>query len=157
PIEALEKEYPLLIERYELVEDSGGAGTWRGGLGLRRVYRGLGHTVVFSGQGERCVHRPWGLFGGGPGATGKIQIVHDDGRLERLPNKCMSVEVPTGAVVWIETPGAGGYGPPAQRSPELVEEDARRGKFSARFIREKYGSPRARSVEIESNDGDRIR
>ncbi|PYV17353.1 MAG: methylhydantoinase [Acidobacteria bacterium] len=157
PIEALEKEYPLLIERYELVEDSGGAGTWRGGLGLRRVYRGLGHTVVFSGQGERCVHRPWGLFGGGPGATGKIQIVHDDGRLERLPNKCMSVEVPTGAVVWIETPGAGGYGPPAQRSPELVEEDARSGKFSARFIRENYGSPRARSVEIESNDGDRIR
>lgn len=58
PIEALETEYPLMIERYELVEDSGGAGKYRGGLGLRRDYRPLDHETTFSGQGERFVNQP---------------------------------------------------------------------------------------------------
>jgi N-methylhydantoinase B len=139
PIEALEKEYPLLIERYELVENSGGAGTWRGGLGLRRVFRGLGHKVTFSGQGERSVHPPWGLFGGRPGGTGKIEIIHDDARHEQLAIKPSSLEVPSTAVVSIQTPGAGGYGPPASRDPALLEEDLRSGKFTGDFMREHYG------------------
>jgi N-methylhydantoinase B len=140
PIEALEREYPLLVERYELVEDSGGAGRWRGGLGLRRVFRGLDHTLTFSGQGERSVHPPWGLFGGGPGGTSTIAIAHDDGTRQRLPGKPASIEVPASAVVWVETAGAGGYGPPQERRPDLVEEDLRSGKFSERFIREHYGA-----------------
>jgi N-methylhydantoinase B len=139
PIEALESEYPLLIERYELIEDSGGAGRWRGGMGLRRVYRGLGHTVTFSGQGERAVHSPWGLFGGSPGGRGRIQVVHDDGRREALAIKPASLEVPPTAVVWIETPGAGGYGPPELRGREKLDEDHRSGKFSPRYLRVHYG------------------
>ena len=82
PIEALEREYPLLIERYELIRDSGGGGTWRGGMGLRRIYRGLGHTMTFSGQGERGVHPPYGLFGGQPGGRGRIRIVKDGGKVQ---------------------------------------------------------------------------
>ncbi|MBL8697077.1 MAG: hydantoinase B/oxoprolinase family protein [Alphaproteobacteria bacterium] len=140
PIEALENEYPLLIERYELIEDSGGAGRFRGGMGLRRVYRALGHTVTFSGQGERCVHQPYGLFGGAPGRTGRLAIVHDDGKVDRLANKPASLEVPPDAVVLIETPGAGGYGKPATRAPDKRAEDAAGGKFSAKFMRKHYGT-----------------
>ena len=76
PIEALEREYPLMIERYELVQDSGGAGTYRGGLGLRRDYRGLGHTLSFSAHGERFKTAPWGIFGGGLGATARHRIIY---------------------------------------------------------------------------------
>ena len=72
PVESIEMEYPLLVESYGFVPDSGGAGKHRGGLGLRRVVRPVGHTMTFSGQGERFVNRPWGLFGGGSGGTGKF-------------------------------------------------------------------------------------
>ena len=139
PIEALENEYPLIIERYELVQNSGGAGKWRGGMGLRRVYRGLGHNLTFSGQGERGVHPPWGLFGGEPGSCSKIEVVHDNGQRLRLANKPSSLEVPPSAVVSIETPGAGGYGPPRHRSREKIAEDVRSGKFSKTYMRKHYG------------------
>ena len=139
PIEALENEYPLLVERYELVEDSGGPGQYRGGMGLRRVYRGLGHTLTFSGQGERSVHPPWGLFGGGPGGTGRIRVLHDDGRIDQLAVKPSSLEVPETAAVSVETPGAGGYGPPAQRDAGALDDDLRDGKFSAAFLQRNYG------------------
>ena len=138
PIEALENEYPLMIERYELIEDSGGAGKWRGGMGLRRVYRGLGHVMTFSGQGERAVHPPWGLFGGKPGGRSSIEVVHDGGRRRKLATKPSSLEVPQGAVVSIETPGAGGYGPARQRSREKLAEDLRSGKFSRAYMRKHY-------------------
>src|SRR5205085_3878861 len=55
PVESIEMEYPLLVESYGFVPDSGGAGKHRGGLGLRRVVRPVGHTMTFSGQGERFV------------------------------------------------------------------------------------------------------
>ena len=139
PVEALENEYPLLVERYELTDGSGGAGTWRGGLGLRRVYRGLGHTLTFSGQGERAVPPPWGLFGGHAGGTGSISLLHDDGEREELAIKPASLEVEPNTAVCIETPGAGGYGPPEKRDAASVEEDYRSGKFSAAFMRETYG------------------
>ena len=61
PVEAIELEYPLLVEEYSLIPDSGGAGTHRGGLGLRRVVRPLGQTCLFNGVGERFRHQPWGL------------------------------------------------------------------------------------------------
>ncbi|MDA1260521.1 MAG: hydantoinase B/oxoprolinase family protein [Planctomycetota bacterium] len=138
PIEALESEYPLMIERYELIGDSGGAGKWRGGMGLRRVYRGLDHTLTFSGQGERAVHPPWGLLGGKSGGRSKIEVLHDNGKRQPLAIKPSSLEVPPTAVVSIETPGAGGYGNPRQRSKEKLEEDYRSGKFSAGFMKKHY-------------------
>ncbi len=139
PVEALENEYPLLIERYELVPDSGGAGKWRGGLGLRRVYRPLGHTTVFSGQGERCVNRPWGLFGGEGGGLGSFSMDFDDGRRQPLPIKPTTVEVPPDATVAAVTPGAGGYGPPGERRREDLLEDLTSGRFSADYLKEHYG------------------
>ena len=139
PIESLEREYPLLIERYELVPDTGGAGTWRGGLGMRRVYRPLDHTTIFSGQGERILNHPWGLFGGDEGATGSFDLVHDDGRRERLAVKPHTVEIPADAALWITTPGAGGYGPPQGRSKYRLANDVRSGKLSPDRLAEQYG------------------
>ncbi len=140
PIEALENEYPLMIERYELVQDSGGAGAWRGGLGLRRVYRPLGHTVNFSGQGERCVHAPWGLFGGRPGATGRFELRSGDGKATRIANKPSSLQVGPDTSIVVTTAGAGGYGLPAQRNAEALAEDRRSEKFSADYLDREYGA-----------------
>ena len=141
PIEALEREYPLLVERYELVQDSGGAGTHRGGLGLRRDYRGIGHTLAFSVHGERYRTPPWGLFGGAEGATGQHAILHDDGRVIPLPAKTETIPVGPDAVVSIVTPGAGGYGPPGQRDPSEVAEDLESGKYTDEYIRAHYPQP----------------
>lgn len=140
PIEALEREYPLMIERYELVNDSGGAGTFRGGMALRRDYRGIGHELSFSVHSERYETRPWGLFGGSSGSTGRHEILFDDGTRKALPAKTETMAISSDAVVSIATPGAGGYGPPANRAPELVDEDRRSGKFSAGYLEEYYGS-----------------
>ena len=138
PVEALENEYPLLVDRYELIEGSGGAGKWRGGLGLRRVYRGIDHTLTFSGQGERGVKAPWGLFGGESGGTASISLHSDDGNKQPLPIKPASLEVKPGVAVCIETAGAGGYGPPAERDIESLKDDTKSGKFSPEFMRKFY-------------------
>lgn len=130
PIEALEREYPLLIERYEFIENSGGAGKWRGGLGLRRVYRPIGHTCNFSGQAERSISRPWGLFGGKAGRAGRFTLVNDDGKATSVPAKLTGLQIPEGARLQVETPGAGGYGDPSERNPALAEQDVRFGKIN---------------------------
>lgn len=145
PIEALETEYPLMIERYELVEDSGGAGEYRGGLALRRDYRPLGHETTFSGQGERFVNPPWGIFGGGPGGTGRFAVLHDNGTESRLANKPSTLRVGPSGVISVITAGAGGYGDPQRRSRDALEEDLESGKFSAGFIDDHYGKARKKA------------
>ena len=140
PVEALEKEYPLLIERYELVEDSGGAGHWRGGLGLRRVYRPLHHTMQFSGQAERFISRPWGLFGGRSGAAGSFEIIDEAGTPSLLPAKPATIPIPEGSMLVVTTPGGGGYGPPSERDTPHLREDLRSGKFSETAIEQNYRS-----------------
>ncbi|MDE0113769.1 MAG: hydantoinase B/oxoprolinase family protein [Albidovulum sp.] len=138
PIEAMETEYPLMIERYELVEDSGGAGRFRGGLGLRRDYRPIGHEMTFSGQGERFVNKPWGIFGGEPGGTGRITVISDSGIERRLDNKPSALKVKPDSYISVVTAGAGGYGDPAERPPEALAHDRSSGKFSAGFLRSHY-------------------
>lgn len=137
PVEAIEMEYPLRVLEYGFVEDSGGAGRFRGGLGIRRVVTPVGHRCEFSGVGERFVHAPWGLFGGEPGGTGQFHLQQPDGSTHRLANK-VRMPLREGESVVVETPGAGGYGPPAERAAEAVAEDERTGKFSAGFIARAY-------------------
>jgi len=140
PVEAIEMEYPLLVEEYSLVEDSGGAGEFRGGMGLRRVVRPVGHTCSFNGVGERFLHQPWGVHGGLPGRTGRFLLRRDGGSTSRLDDKPGDVRIdPTQAVV-VETPGAGGYGPPASRSAEHIAADRDSGKFSEQYIEQHYRS-----------------
>jgi N-methylhydantoinase B len=122
-----------MVESYGFVENSGGPGRHRGGLGLRRVVRPIGHTMVFNGQGERFVNSPWGLFGGGPGGTGRF-LKCTGTTMDRLPTKPMSVEITPEEAVVIETPGAGGYGPSAERSKAALRNDFVSGKFDRDFL-----------------------
>ena len=139
PVESIETEYPLLVESYGLIEDSGGAGRHRGGMGLRRVVRPVGHEAIFSGMGERFVHRPWGLFGGADGGTGRFVVRDAAGAEQRVADKPARVEVEVGGAMVIETPGAGGYGPPSEREAAARAEDFASGKFSAAYMAEHYG------------------
>jgi N-methylhydantoinase B len=139
PVEAIEMEYPLRVVRYGLVDDSGGAGRYRGGLGLRRVITPVGHDCLFNGAGERFRNAPWGVFGGEPGGMGRFVHIDGNGREETLDIKPSGIAVKAGDQIVVETPGAGGYGDPATRDADAVEEDRRSGKFSAAWLKEKYG------------------
>jgi N-methylhydantoinase B len=139
PVDAIEAEYPLMVESYGLIPDSGGAGKYRGGMGIRRVVRPIGHEAVFSGMGERFAHQPWGIFGGQPGGTGRFSIQGPSHNDETLPDKPNHVPFGPDDTVVIETPGAGGYGDPAERDAEAVAADYRDEKFSAEYLRKYYG------------------
>lgn len=138
PVEAIELEYPLRVEEYALIPNSGGAGRHRGGLGIRRSIRPVGHLCEFNGVGERFRHQPWGIFGGKAGAAGQFYLQNDDGSRKSLPSKIAGVFVSQETVVVIETPGAGGYGEPADRSSDAMRDDLASGKFTERFIAENY-------------------
>ena len=117
PVEALENEYPLTLLRYELIDGSGGDGRQRGGMGLRRVYRAEADCRLRL-DGARLQSAPWGLDGGQPGAMGRFLFgpgtaPFDHGR----------GDLRAGETVIIETPGAGGYGPPDQRDPAARTRD----------------------------------
>ena len=139
PVEAIEMEYPLRVLSYGLIADSGGAGRYRGGMGLRRVIRPVGHDCLFNGAGERFRHRPWGVFGGAHGASGRFVHVDGDGGATALEVKPSGVTVTPEETVVVETPGAGGYGRPGERSAEAITEDAESGKFSADYLARHYG------------------
>ena len=133
PVEAIEMEYPLRVEEYSLVEDSGGAGRWRGGLGLRRVVRPVGHACEFSGVGERFRLAPPGIFGAEPGRPGRFDLRKADGTVERLPSKLTGLRLDPASAVSVETPGAGGYGPADRRDRHRVVDDVESGKFGSAF------------------------
>ncbi len=112
PVEALERSLPLRVRRYALRPGSGGAGAHRGGDGIERDLEVLEDTVV-SLVTERRVSRPWGLAGGGPGATGENWLLPggDETAATSLADK-VTVTLRRGDVLRIRTPGGGGYGPP---------------------------------------------
>ena len=143
PVESIEMEYPLLVESYGLIEDSGGPGRHRGGLGLRRAIRPIGHACSFNGALERASHRPWGIFGGGSGGTGQFRHRSADGHEKVLKTKPSGVRVNDNETIIVESPGAGGYGPPAERAAEALERDRQSGKFSKDYLDKCYGAVRA--------------
>ena len=111
PIEALERTFPLRVLRYRLRRGSGGAGRAPGGEGIERELQVLEDCTV-SLITERRVSRPWGLWGGEPGASGENWLLPqgDEGRAERLPDKC-TIRLRARDVVRMLTPGGGGWGP----------------------------------------------
>jgi N-methylhydantoinase B len=94
--------------------------------------------MTFSGQGERFVNRPWGIFGGGSGGTGKF-VKLSGGRDVPLPTKPANLEVKEGEAILVETPGSGGYGKPSERDTAAIENDFVSGKFSREFVKRNYG------------------
>lgn len=139
PVEAIEREYPLLVEEYGLVPGTGGAARYRGGLGLRRVIRPLHDGCIFNGVGERFRLAPWGVFGGGDGARGRFVLRTDDGQETPLSTKPDEVAVARDQCIVVETPGAGGYGDPSARTGEQLDEDLVSGKYDADTLSSLYG------------------
>lgn len=133
PVEALETEYPLVLERYELVDGSGGAGEFRGGMGLFRQVRIEDHECRTYIHGSRFKRGPWGLFGGHDGGCAHFDF--DEG--VQFPAKARAV-LQSGQRVYITTPGAGGYGDPAKRDREAVRQDLREGRISTDTARAIY-------------------
>jgi N-methylhydantoinase B len=139
PAEVLETAYPLRVARYAFRPDSGGAGEFRGGLGLRRDIEVRDHRATFSLLADRHTHRPYGLAGGNPGESGGAYRVDPAGdEVERLRPKSTH-DLSPGSVVSIRTPGAGGYGDPADRDPAAVARDVRLGKISRERAIADYG------------------
>jgi N-methylhydantoinase B len=134
PIEGLEPEYPLRVERYELVRDSGGPGRWRGGMALRRQIRVLDHDCRVDVRGTRKSTAPWGLFGGQNG--GRYSVECSEGVAPF--NKSMG-SLSDGQSISIVTPGAGGYGPPDERNPDLIARDLQEDRISMKAAKEIYG------------------
>lgn len=129
PVEVVESQYPVRIDRYELIPDSAGMGRYRGGLGIRRDYS-FDHPVTFSILSDRAVTGPRGIFGGGDGR--KAHYIVNPGRPDErtVPSKG-TFDVLPGDIVSIQTPGGGGYGPEEERPAGLRARDAVQGKVAA--------------------------
>jgi N-methylhydantoinase B len=136
PIEEIESNYPVRIQRYELIENSEGPGRQRGGLGLRRDYTLLGTAASFTILSDRDRWGPWGLFGGLSGQKASY-ILNPDSDARVLGSK-ITIELKPEDVVSFRTCGGGGYGDPAERDPLLVLQDVREGKVNAHRAREIY-------------------
>jgi N-methylhydantoinase B len=127
PVESVEMNFPIRIPRARLWAGSGGAGKWRGGLGLEKVYEATTTDLTISHRGERFTSAPWGLEGGASGRSARAFILRKDGTREELPSKKMIVLHP-GDQLWEYLAGGAGYGDPAERDPELMAADLEDGK-----------------------------
>ncbi len=139
PIEAVELEYPLRVERYELIGGSGGPGRSRGGLGLRREVRYLAGEGTFTNRSDGQKFPPPGVLGGGAGAPSRHRLGHTDGSSTELPSKATNLAIAAGDLVVMETAGGGGHGPAHERAPERVLADVLDEKVSAADAEALYG------------------
>ncbi|SDD06061.1 N-methylhydantoinase B [Paenibacillus sp. UNCCL117] len=139
PVEALEREYPVLVERYQLRRDSGGAGKHRGGLGIQRDFRILNDGLSYTGLGDRHKFAPWGLAGGKAGSPGSFWASHNGEEPVRLGSKISGVTLNREDLVRVCSPGSGGYGNPFERPARTVLADVLEGKVSVESARDDYG------------------
>ena len=137
PVEAQEANHPIVVERFELIPDSAGAGKFRGGSGVRRDMKFLAEDGKLTNLSERQRFAPYGLFGGKGGALARTVI--NPGPTERVVHGKASVDFAYGDVISFQQSGAGGYGPPLEREPARVLEDVLEGYVSPGKAREEYG------------------
>jgi N-methylhydantoinase B len=138
PIEAMEMEYPLRVLSYGLVADSGGAGRFRGGLGIHKRIQAL-VPLTFSAHSDRHKICPWGLFKGKPGGKGSFILHKQSGDKKILRSKASGISIKKDDVLSFKTAGGGGYGSPLKRNVDLVKEDCICGKISREKARSEYG------------------
>lgn len=138
PIESLEQEYPLFVEKYELVTDSGGNGRYRGGMAIRRALRTVDHDAVLKVTTTRRLSQPWGLDGGGSGQSATTTVA--EGTVTPVMGVC---ELADGTSIEMVTPGAGGYGSPSDRAVASVVEDWLEQRISTETAVEQHGVSRA--------------
>jgi 5-oxoprolinase (ATP-hydrolysing) len=149
PIEVAEAEWPIRIERYGFVPDSGGAGRYRGGVAVERVWRALAPDTALQVRSDRQVHKPYGLSGGHAGSGSSNVILHANGRRKRLPAMFGAVLQP-GDLYHHRMAGGGGWGDPLERDPEAVARDVADEKVTVRAARERYGVAVKRDGTIDA-------
>ena len=139
PNEQAEAKFPILVERYELIPDSGGAGRYRGGLGIARTTRAL-TPVTFNTQTDRAHCRPWGLDGAGDGTGNRVAFRLGGEWKDDFPNaKVLVANLKPGDAHRISSGGGGGYGAAFERPAGDVREDVRQGYVSVTAAAELYG------------------
>jgi N-methylhydantoinase B len=136
PIEVFEARRPLLVEKFEYAPDSGGAGRFRGGLGVDVHYRSLRDTFITL-PWERTKTPPWGLHGGLEARPNRFRVRYPDGSTAEH-HKVTGLHTPAGSVFELEMGGGGGLGPPSERDPEAVRADVREGYVTEERARRDY-------------------
>lgn len=145
PTEMIEHEYPVRVWSYELLPDSGGAGEFRGALGVARDVEVLTDDVVFSRYGDRQKHSVPGAEGGGAGKPGRFILNPGS---DNMPLKSKGVDaLKKGDVVRIETPGGGGFGSASDRDVTALAADLRDGKITEDYIRREFGNERLEALK----------
>ena len=148
PVEVFESRYPLRVDSYRLLEDSGGPGLNRGGLGIERVLTMVADEVTVSAIFNRMLVDPFGIHGGKPGANSGIfvRLVGDDswstfsekfGTMS--PSKFSNILLRRGDQVKIVAPGGGGWGDPLARSADRVVADVAEGLVTQEAAQRDYG------------------
>ena len=137
-IEIIESEFPTRVQRFELIKDSGGAGKFRGGLGIVREYINLA-DARFSIRSSKHVIAPNGAAGGGPGRTGDLTVNPGTAEENHLPTRYADYPLKAGDIFRLETPGGGGLGDPFERDPAKVLSDVAQGYVSPQRAERDYG------------------
>jgi N-methylhydantoinase B len=157
PVEMVESTYPVMVEEYGYEPDSEGAGRRRGGLGVRRKVRLLApQGGVLQLRSGRSKQRPWGFNGGEQGTSCK-NLLNPGTPQEKALRGLETMHVPGDTVYLHVTPGAGGYGPPAEREPELVARDVLDGKISVKRARDVYKVAVSREGAVNTEETARLR
>jgi N-methylhydantoinase B len=148
PVEAQEAHQPVVVERFELIRDSGGPGQYRGGAGIRRDLRFLADEGQLTNLSERQVFPPYGLFRGQAGMLARTVI--NPGPGEEVVHGKQSRAFAYGDVISFQQSGGGGYGDPLERDPRGVLDDVLDDYVSVEAARARYG------VVIADDEGEPV-
>ena len=142
PAEALELEYPLLLEEYCLVPDSGGAGRHRGGMGMARQIRIREDNTTFSARSDAHIIPAPGVAGGKSSNVTRIMRNPSADNAEILHSKASGLTLAAGEIIRVETLGGGGFGDPSERALSAIAQDLREEKISLAAAERDYGAER---------------
>jgi N-methylhydantoinase B len=156
PVESIETDQPLMVERFGLVPDTGGAGKYRGGLGMIREFRVLADEATFQLRSDRHDFLPWGIDGGRPGTPTRNYLNPDTDSEEIAAKSLRSLK--KGDLYRLVQAGGGGYGDPLERDVHAVLEDVQQEKQTPDYARREYGvviDPQ--SLELDTKATEQLR
>jgi N-methylhydantoinase B len=139
PVEVFERKYPIMFKEWTLEANSGGPGTWRGGVGSKKSFILTRGVAKLTALGDREKYPPWGLFGGRKGGQQLLILNEGNDKEENLTLRAFGFELQEGNSVTIHSGGGGGYGNPFERDPELVARDVRMGYVTVDGALKDYG------------------
>lgn len=139
PMEVFETRYPFIVDEYSFATDSGGPGTFRGGLSGKMVMRPVEHDCEIGGANDRAMIPPYGIFGGMPGRHGDNKVTHSDGSETEI-NRSGGKLAKAGDIIYFRAPGGGGYGNPLNRDLDHLQRDLTNGYVSIESAQRDYGA-----------------